>query len=763
MHEDRAVEGGDGGGDIEGSRLNLITEAITAKLRAQNEQLLEKQSTAFQEKVLEALMVVLNDNDVIGKLSKRAAADGSAGGDSAGKTRTRSPKARGSSKSSPKSAPRSAPKPKARTKQKAKRPVKKKEERFEGYHPFKSSNWKNGGSKSQRDKTDVLAETRQRMPRSLSASASKHRKSVSASSPPTRHQLSALSATKRRGSASAIRRSAGDSAGSTRQNMATTLPPLERPKLEYTPLSATTVMTSDKLEVDDEAAGLLSETTKMLKSMGIEISAHSEVDVTSKSKRAGADGELDDTSSSPPSRSPGRRRRTDTQSRRGGGVSSSTKSLSLHQHRNKKKQEALAAAKERKRRQLAMIGDLELPKQAEMGQLPESEWENEIAKSILSIYHANLRKKLEDEAEEERKEAQRLADEESARLKAEARLQNSKKKGKSKRKKSPPPPPPSSAARNGQSNLNSTFKANTASTGHLAGAKDGIVHGKANMAQPGRGPAYGGKVLRRYTRPMIWFGGSGKVKAVWCALVVETLEEPTLPTVSTENDQQNKKTVEMGSGCGMTFCNELTKLEKKGKYHKYIALVESKLRAEIFRLGPSMVFDRLWRQLVVCCVVFGYKCCESGAFNDALKLLRHAQAVIEKEDAILTIFGTAEYEEMRRELFAYLYDVFSFYYLKRSKFATAIQYAKKALGCHRTMGQPHQIAKCKLHIACAQSKARDHKAALKTLGGVLKMVDDGRLESTGTSAEKICLVVRILFAMSPTNCVHAKHVGRHFL
>ena len=57
--------------------------------------------------------------------------------------------------------------------------------------------------------------------------------------------------------------------------MATTLPPLERPKLEYTPLSATTVMTSDKLEVDDEAAGLLSETTKMLKSMGIEISAHS--------------------------------------------------------------------------------------------------------------------------------------------------------------------------------------------------------------------------------------------------------------------------------------------------------------------------------------------------------------------------------------------------------------------------------------------------------------------------------------------------------
>ena len=117
------------------------------------------------------------------------------------------------------------------------------------------------------------------------------------------------------------------------------------------------------------------------------------------------------------------------------------------------------------------------------------------------------------------------------------------------------------------------------------------------------------------------------------------------------------------------------------------------------------------------------------------------EQIIEKEDAILTTVGTWEYEELRRELFAYVFDIFAFYYLKRDKSATAIQYAKKALACHRAMGQPHQIAKCKLHIACAQARARDHKSAIKTLGGILKMVDDGRLETSGTSAEKICLVV----------------------
>ena len=273
----------------------------------------------------------------------------------------------------------------------------------------------------------------------------------------------------------------------------------------------------------------------------------------------------------------------------------------------------------------------------------------------------------------------------------------------------------------------------------ITGTKDSIVHGRLVTTIPGRGPAYGGKVKRRYVRPMIWFGGSGKVKAVWCALAVEALskddDEDTVRSPS-------PKLSSMGTSCGMTFCSEVAKLEKKGKYFKYIALVEAKLRSEIFRLGPSMVFDRLWRQLVVTCTVFGYKCCESGSYSMALKLLRHAQNILEKEDAILTIMGTHEYERLRRELFAYLYDTFAFYYLKRNKSASAIQYAKKALVCHRAMEQPHQIAKCKLHIACAQSKSGDHKTAIKTLGEVLTMVDDGHLESSGTSAEKLCFVVR---------------------
>ena len=51
-------------------RLELVTQAITAKLRTENAKLLDQHAETFQEKVLEALMVVLNDEDVLTHLTK---------------------------------------------------------------------------------------------------------------------------------------------------------------------------------------------------------------------------------------------------------------------------------------------------------------------------------------------------------------------------------------------------------------------------------------------------------------------------------------------------------------------------------------------------------------------------------------------------------------------------------------------------------------------------------------------------------------------
>ena len=809
-----------------GGRLEFVTQAIAAKLQKENAKLLDRHAEAFQEKVLAALMTVLNDQDVQQKLGKAVVPppvqsdQREAPAEQPGRTLQKKKKKDNnkynrknrlsphhadaavrrkavSGKTSGRTSAFASGKPKASKRGKKGKKV---TERFEGAHPFKP--------------------TVKKQSRSLSAGPARRSTSpaFSRSIPGLGRSASPPAGSKLRESATAphtipsIQRAARPTSTSQHDSArakTSTLPRLgkklsnEQSRASTTEARSNAFQTSsygavgdetyDDDEVDEDATALLAETRAMLRSMGVETSSSGSKGESDTGRPLQADNlasASDQNVHSPVTYGGAHQSSVHSTTTKqgssdsGGGavVARSKRHVTTRIQRNRKKAEFLAVAKARRRQQLAMIGDLQLPAQADMGQLPESEWENEIAKSILSIYHANLRKKIEDEVDEERKAAEQFSTEEAARVAGDngQRRQDAeqhpvrshgqlkrpkmKKKQTTGKKKTPPPPPHKEATQTKRVNnktpsaslgMGASFKANTAVTAHLAGAKDAIVTGRFDTSLPGRGPAYGGKVLRRYRRPMIWFGGSGKVKAVWCALAVEVLEPHTGTdrlrdprTVSAagtgvaESNEVDGSGKNIGAGCGMTFCNELTRLEKKAKYNKYIAIVEAKLRSEIFRLGPSTIFDRLWRQLVVTCVVFGYRCCETGAFNPALKLLRHAQELIEKEDAILTIVGSMEYETLRRELFAYVFDTFAFYYWKRDKSATAIQYAKRALSCHRSMGQPHQIAKCKLHIASAQAKSRDHKAALRTLGEVLKMVDDGRLETTGTSAEKLCLVVR---------------------
>ena len=52
----------------------------------------------------------------------------------------------------------------------------------------------------------------------------------------------------------------------------------------------------------------------------------------------------------------------------------------------------------------------------------------------------------------------------------------------------------------------------------------------------------------------------------------------------------------------------------------------------------------------------------------------------------------------------------------------------------------HEVAKARLHLACALSHSRQHKKAIVCLGKVVDMVERGDLEGGGSSAEKLCLV-----------------------
>ena len=51
-----------------------------------------------------------------------------------------------------------------------------------------------------------------------------------------------------------------------------------------------------------------------------------------------------------------------------------------------------------------------------------------------------------------------------------------------------------------------------------------------------------------------------------------------------------------------------------------------------------------------------------------------------------------------------------------------------------------QVAKCHLHTAVMLSKQRQHGEAVRCNGQVLQLVDEGKLEDGGPSAEKVCMV-----------------------
>jgi hypothetical protein len=85
-------------------------------------------------------------------------------------------------------------------------------------------------------------------------------------------------------------------------------------------------------------------------------------------------------------------------------------------------------------------------------------------------------------------------------------------------------------------------------------------------------------------------------------------------------------------------------------------------------------------------------------------------------------------------------DAFAFYYFQRKRFEAAVDACRQASACHVDLGQWDHVAKCRLHTAAALAQQGKHSQAQQYLQQVLGMVDDGRLESGGVTAEKMLLI-----------------------
>jgi hypothetical protein len=80
------------------------------------------------------------------------------------------------------------------------------------------------------------------------------------------------------------------------------------------------------------------------------------------------------------------------------------------------------------------------------------------------------------------------------------------------------------------------------------------------------------------------------VRAVWCGLAISTDGEA-------EEELQRREV-----GCKHKLCGELSTHESKGRYNKYVAIVEGMLTARHRIFGSEPAQPRQWRQLTVCII-----------------------------------------------------------------------------------------------------------------------------------------------------------------
>jgi len=350
--------------------------------------------------------------------------------------------------------------------------------------------------------------------------------------------------------------------------------------------------------------------------------------------------------------------------------------------------------------------------------LGETEWENEIAKNILTLYQTKMAHQFEIKQSEEEQARLTKIGEDSVplynRLSQASRRDVSPITGRGRTGSTSP---------NNRSAQHSPIRAAWGSSLDLkAGTSSSPQMSRNVPASAQRAPKNQNQfvvkgpnaqeimvVVPKKARP-IWFTGTGSVQAEWQALV--------------------------GSGpSGQDFLKELEGLEEAEEYMKYLAIVEALLTAQMraeLPAEPNMVTKRLWQQLIITTNAFGAKCTDQKKYPEALELLRHAETLIDYKDILS--------QRVVAEIKAYIADSYACYYYKRKKPNAALAAVQRAMRTHAKFEQWQHVAKCHLHSSCILSFLSRHDEAIRCLGQVLIMVEDGRLDVGGTSPQKLCLV-----------------------
>lgn len=319
--------------------------------------------------------------------------------------------------------------------------------------------------------------------------------------------------------------------------------------------------------------------------------------------------------------------------------------------------------------------------------LHKEEWENEVARNILSLYRAQI---LNTSAND--------SDGDATSPTTRGKLTRSKKNG------------------------------------------DGR-HLREKSQQPRRrgkvGVVWGGPIATRFLRKQIWFSGSGALHTVWCALANERNENRFEEDIAGgEKSALNRVT------CEHELCSNVRSLEAKRRYEKYVALIKTLLLAHLHHMRKtslmsstvqSALVQRLWRQLVASGCVFATNLVKDGAHGRALAMLEHMRELADSEDPVL--------RSCRRDLLPFVYDTYAFYYYRRRKTEAGMDYLDRAMRFHVAGKRWTHVAQCRLHRAALLGQLGKHAAAVECLGHVIADVENGKLEDPSCSrGESLCLV-----------------------
>lgn len=232
----------------------------------------------------------------------------------------------------------------------------------------------------------------------------------------------------------------------------------------------------------------------------------------------------------------------------------------------------------------------------------------------------------------------------------------------------------------------------------------------------------------------IWFAGTGAVKAVWCALAQNFPGLRVQPSDEggTSNEGRPSSLLAM---CEHRLCEEVRRMEAKMQFGQCIATLESLLVSLVRARGVGAFGAKLWKQLVVTCNAFASRCIDYKKFPAALQLIQQAEQLV--HNSIVLVDDPA-----RLELLAFLYDTYAHYYYRKRKPHAGLQYMRKAYEIHAKQTNWAHLAKCRLHLASLLSFQRQHQDAVAHLASILALIERNKLEDgggDGASAQKICL------------------------